>query len=197
MPRFLRPAQGRIRRTMNDIARDRLRQTLLGEYGQLRSRLARRLGSTERADDALQDTWLMLQGSAPIGEVQRPEPYLFRIAYNIALKRRQAERETVTLDDARAALDLVDDTPSPERVVEDRSEVVALEQVLAELSPRRREILVASRLEEAPLRELAARFGLSQRMIEIELKMALIHCGRRLGKNIVQRFGPKGPKSIT
>jgi RNA polymerase sigma-70 factor, ECF subfamily len=182
---------------MSDIARDRLRQTLLGEYGQLRSKLARRLGSTERADDALQDTWVMLQGSSPIGEVHRPEPYLFRIAYNIALKRRQAERETVTLDDARAALDLVDDTPSPERVVEDRSEVVALEQVLAELSPRRREILVASRLEEAPLREIATRLGLSQRMIEIELKLALIHCGRRLGKNIIQRFGPKGPKSIT
>jgi len=181
---------------MNDVARDRLRQTLLGEYGQLRSKLSRRLGSTERADDALQDTWLMLQGTAPIGVVLRPEPYLFRVAYNIALKRRQAERETVTLDDARAVLDLVDEMPSPERVAEARSEAVALGEVLAELSPRRREILVASRLEETPLREIATRFGLSQRMIETELKLALIHCGRRLGKNIVQRFGPKGSKSI-
>jgi hypothetical protein len=31
-------------------------------------------------------------------------------------------------------------------------------------------------------------------MVERELKAALIHCGRRLGKNVVQRFGPKSPE---
>jgi RNA polymerase sigma-70 factor (ECF subfamily) len=176
---------------MSDSGRDLLRRLLLVDYDKLKAQLARRLGSAERAGEALQDTWLRLESSAPIGAVERPQPYLLRIAYNIALKRRQAERETMTLDDARAALNLVDEAPDPERVVEAKSEAVALKRALAELSPRRRGILLASRGEGVPLSEIAVRYGLSQRMVEMELKFALIHCGRRLGRNIVQRFGPR------
>ena len=58
-------------------------------------------------------------------------------------------------------------------------------------SPRRRDILLASRLEGISLRDIAGRHGISQRMVEIELKYALMHCGRRMGRKIVQRFGPR------
>jgi RNA polymerase sigma factor (sigma-70 family) len=176
---------------MSDSSSDLLRQVLLFSYDELRAQLARRLGSVERASDALQDTWLRLEGAAQIGAVHRPQPYLLRIAYNIALKRRKVERETMTLDDARAALNLVEEAPDPERVVEAKSEAMVLEQALAELSPRRRDILLASRVEGVSLKEIASRYGISQRMVEMELKFALIHCGRRLGRKIVQRFGPR------
>jgi RNA polymerase sigma-70 factor, ECF subfamily len=182
---------------VSDSGRDMLRQLLLLNYDDLKARLARRLGSVELAGEALQDTWLQLEEAARIGQVHRPQPYLLRIAYNIALKRRRSERDTVTLDDARAALNLVDDTPGPERAVEARSEIVALEEALAQMPPRRRAILLASRAEGVPLSEIAARFGISQRMIEIELKSALIHCGQRLGRKIVRRFGPKPPEGLT
>jgi RNA polymerase sigma-70 factor, ECF subfamily len=179
---------------MSDSSPDLLRQLLLVGYEELKAQLARRLGSVERASDALQDTWLRLEGMAQIGAVQRPHPYLLRIAYNIALKRQLAERETVTLEDARAALNLVDETPDPERVVGAKSEAAVLERALEELSPRRREILLASRVEGISLSKIAIRHGISQRMVEIELKLALIHCGRRLGRKIVQRFGPRSPE---
>jgi RNA polymerase sigma-70 factor (ECF subfamily) len=179
---------------MSDSGSELLRRLLLLDYDELKAQLARRLGSVDRASDALQDTWLRLEGAAQIGAIHRPRPYLLRIAYNIALKRRQTERETATLDDARAALTLVDEAPDPERVVEARSEAMALERAFAELSPRRRDILLASRVEGFALSEIATRHGISQRMVEIELKMALIHCGRRMGRNIVQRFGPRSPE---
>jgi RNA polymerase sigma-70 factor (ECF subfamily) len=102
--------------------------------------------------------------------------------------RRQPQ--TMTIEDARAALDLVDDTPGPADILEGRSELRALEQALGELSTRRREILLASRADGVPLRDIAKRQGISQRMVEMELKQALIHCGRRLGRKIIQRFGP-------
>ena len=116
------------------------------------------------------------------------------MAYNIALKRRQGERGTATLEEARAALKLVDEAPDPERVAEGRSEVAALERALAELPPRRREILIASRADGTPLREIAISLGVSQRLVEMELKLALIHCGRHLDRKIVQRFGPRPVK---
>jgi DNA-directed RNA polymerase specialized sigma24 family protein len=85
---------------VSDLGRAVLRQLLLGGYGELKTRLAQRLGSAELAADVLQDTWLRLESAAPAGPVRQPKSYLLRIAYNIALKRRQAEHETVTLDDA-------------------------------------------------------------------------------------------------
>jgi RNA polymerase sigma-70 factor (ECF subfamily) len=182
---------------VNDSGRDVLRRLLLLNYDVLKAQLARRLGSADLAGEALQDTWLQLEGATRIGDVHRPQPYLLRIAYNIALKRRRSERDTVTLDDARAALSLVDDTPGPERAVEARSEIVALEEALAQMPPRRRAILLASRAEGVPLSEIATRFGISQRMIEIELKSALIHCGQCLGRKIVRRFGPKPPERLS
>jgi RNA polymerase sigma factor (sigma-70 family) len=179
---------------MSESGRETLRQLLLVDYDELKSRLTRYLGSADRAADALQDTWLRLEGGTPIAPVRRPFPYLLRIAYNLALKRRQAERETVTLEDARIALNLADDAPGPEQIAGARSEMAAVRQALAELSPRRREILIASRVDGVPLREIAGRLGTSQRLIEMELKLALIHCGRRLGRKIVRRFGPKAPQ---
>jgi RNA polymerase sigma-70 factor, ECF subfamily len=175
---------------MSESGRDLLRQLLLLNYDQLKSRLARRLGSDDHAGEALQDTWLRLEGDGQIGAVERPQPYLLRIAYNIALKRRQAERATLTLDDACAALDLVDDAPDPERTVEARSELKALDDALAGLSPRQRDILLACRVEGISLSEIGIRHGISQRMVALELKSALVHCGDSLGRTLVQRFGP-------
>jgi RNA polymerase sigma-70 factor, ECF subfamily len=176
---------------MSESSRELLRRRLVLDYEALKTQLARYLGSADQAREALQDTWLRLEGAAPIGPVARPYPYLLRIAYNIALKRRQGRRQTVTLEEARAALDLADDAPDPARAAEARSELAALERALADLPPRRREILMASRADGIPLREIAARLGVSQRLVEMELKLALIHCGRRLGRKIVQRFGPR------
>ena len=175
---------------MSESSRDLLRRRLIDDYSDISKRLARRLGSADRATEAVHDTWIRLAEASRIGPVERPTPYLLRIAYHLSLRRRSAERETVTLDDACAALDLADDAPHPDRIAEARSELKALDDALAELSPRRRDILLASRVEGEALSSIAVRYGVSQRFIEKELKLALIHCGHRLEKEIIQRFGP-------
>lgn len=172
-----------------------LRQHLLLDYEALKVQLARRLGSTDRADDALHDAWLRLDSAVPVERVRSPFLYLLRTAYRLALKRRLKERERVTLDDVRTALALADDAPDPERVTMARSDMDAVRGALAELSPRRRHILLAARVEGRMLRDIAEQLGLSQRMVELELKAAVLHCGQRIEKKIVQRFGPKALKS--
>ncbi|MBB4198976.1 hypothetical protein CCR94_08095 [Rhodoblastus sphagnicola] len=176
---------------------DALRRLFLLSYGDLKSRLTQRLGSAELASDAMQDTWLRLAKLTPVNPVQRPWPYILRIAYNIALKRLRSEQKLVTLDDARAALDLVDEAPAAARIAEGRAELALLRQAVDELTPRRREILLASRLDGASLRELANRFNISQRLVERELKQAVLHCAERLERKIVQRFGPRAGVAST
>jgi RNA polymerase sigma-70 factor, ECF subfamily len=182
---------------MTDTSQQSLRQIFLLNYDDLKVRLTQRLGSSELASDALQDTWLRLEHVESIRPVHRPRPYILQIAYNIALKRLRRDREMVTLDDARAALNLVDDNPQAAQVTEARSELLRLRQAVEELTPRRREILFASRLNGTPLHVLAERHGISQRMVERELKRAVLHCAERLGRKIVQRFGPGAPEAST
>jgi RNA polymerase sigma-70 factor (ECF subfamily) len=174
-----------------------LREIFLLNYDDLKVRLTQRLGSSELAADALQDTWLRLENVESAGPVHRPRPYILQIAYNIALKRLRRERHIATLDDARAALSLVDEAPDAAQVAEARSELLQLRQAVEELTPRRREILFASRLSGTPLHVLAERHGISQRMVERELKQAVLHCAKRLGRRIVQRFGPGALEAST
>jgi RNA polymerase sigma-70 factor (ECF subfamily) len=181
---------------MTDTIREFLRRHYLLGYEELKTRLTQRLGSAELASDALQDTWLRLDKAAPAEPIDRPYSYILRIAYNLGLRSRERIRGTVTLDDARAALSLVDEAPDPARVWEARAEFEMLKQVMKELTPRRRDILLASRLEGVPLHEIAVRHGVSQRMAERELKSALTYCAERLGKKIIQRFGPR-PRHVS
>lgn len=178
---------------MTDAGARLLRQTFLVGYGDLKTRLAQRLGSVELASEALQDTWLRLDQVQLKAPVERPRPYLFRIAYHLALKRLKRQPRTVSLDDAEAALALVDEKPTAEHVATSRSELQDLQRAVDELPPRQREILLASRLDGVPLKVLADRFGVPQRLIERELKRAVLHCAARLERDVVQRFGPRNP----
>jgi RNA polymerase sigma-70 factor (ECF subfamily) len=166
---------------MSEPTRKILREALLLDYEDLKERLTQRLGSAELASDVLQDTWVRLEHATSIGPVERPRPYLLRMAHNLALKRLKAQPKTVTLDDARVALGLTDASPGPLQIAEAR----------ADLTPRRRNILLAARLDGMPLQKLAARHGISQRLVERELRSALLHCAKRLEKKLIQRFGPK------
>lgn len=169
---------------MSETIRTLLRQLLVGRYGDLKERLTRKLGSADLANDALQDTWLRLETATPDGPVRHPHSYLFRIAYNIALKRRQVAQRTVSLEEAAEALDVPLDMPDAEAEVDGQSEWVLLTQAAAELTPRQRDILFAARLDRVPLAELAKRHGVSQRSIERDLRFAVLYCARKLNKTI-------------
>lgn len=167
-----------------------LRQLLVERYDELRARLRRRLGSEEVAREALHETWLHLRDKdEPVG-VDRPVGYLLRTALNLAISRDRTERRRSRRFEVMPMLEIADPAPGPDRELEARQQVEFLERVLEELTPRRRMVLLASRLEGIPLREIAERLGLSQRFVEQELKAALEHCARRFGRKIKRRFGP-------
>jgi RNA polymerase sigma factor (sigma-70 family) len=172
-----------------DIAR--LRQLLVDEYDGLRRQLVRRLGSEDLASEVLQETYLHLERPARIGAVGSPKHYLLTIATNIARMSFRRERRWTSLSELDAALGFVDEAPDPLRSLEAREELDALKIAFDELTPRRRHILIASRLEGRRLVDIAAELGLTQRSIEKELKVALMQCGLKLRRSIVQRFGPR------
>jgi RNA polymerase sigma-70 factor (ECF subfamily) len=153
-----------------------LRQLLLQGYDELKVRLTQRLGSSELAGDAMQDTWLRLQRTEAIGVVRNPTNYLFRVALNIARDRLSADRRLLSAIEIERFLNLADQAPDPARVAELRSDLQVVEALMAELPPRQREILAAARLDGMPRREIAKRLGISLSLVEKELKLAHEYC---------------------
>jgi RNA polymerase sigma factor (sigma-70 family) len=171
-----------------------LRALFVDRYSEFKHRLARRLGSADLAAETLQETWLRLERPGNPGVVERPDAYLFRIALNVAADRRDADHRRLALSEIEVLRHLDDDELDPERIAESRSEITALARALDELPPRCRAIFVAARLDGTPHKDIAARYGISTRMVERELKRALEHCSERLGRNLPGRFGSPPPE---
>jgi RNA polymerase sigma factor (sigma-70 family) len=170
-----------------------LLQTLLDDYGPLRSKLARRLGSPDAADDVLQEAYLRLGRIEEPGVIQHPRSYLFRIALNIAADRRRSEARRLDRSEVELLLKLEHDELDPERVAAGRSSMRQLVQALEQLPDRRRTIFLAARTEGRAISDIAAQFGISTRMVERELKQALDHCREHLEINLSHKFGPGHP----
>jgi RNA polymerase sigma factor (sigma-70 family) len=153
-----------------------LRKLLVARYPEIKARLTQRLGSSDLAGDAIQDTWLLLSRTNPIGAVRSPLGYLFRMALNAARDRLIADRRYLTAAEIDSLLDIADDAPDPAEVVEARSDLRELIRRLAELPPRRRQILIAVRLHRMPQRDIADRLSISLSLVEKELKLAVEQC---------------------
>ena len=168
-----------------------LRQLLVDRYDDLRRRLARRFGSTDLATEILHETYLRLdRGSAELGIVHNPKAYLFRAVLNVAADHhRRAEGRRLNNLEIDTLRGIADAALDPTKAMEAQLAVSMLERALDELTPRRRAILIAARLEEVSHAEIAARFGISTRMVEKELRSALLHCSQRLEIKLTSRFG--------
>jgi len=166
-----------------------LRQLLVTRYEDLKRRLTRRFGSADLATEVLHETWLRLDGSAELGLLHQPGSYLYRMALNVAADQRRSGTRWASRAEIEALLHADDDLLDPERIVAARSEIAALERVLAELPPLGRAIFLAAVVEELTYKAIAERFGVSLRSVEREMRRALDHCGDRLEKRLASRAG--------
>lgn len=163
---------------MSETIRSGLRDLLAQRYDDLKRRLTWRLGSAELASDALHDTWVHLEDRNDAnGPVASPAAYLMRMATNLALDRLQRDRRFMSAEELDTLmLDIADPAPGPAQTVAARSEVQALVDVIDKMPPRRRAIFLAVRVEELSNQEAAVRFGVSARLIGLELKRAHEYC---------------------
>jgi len=179
---------------MKDSTSFQMRATLESGYQKFRERLRRRLGSDALATEVLHETWLRIGRMGDVGVVQRPESYLFRMALNVAADRKEAGSRKLSPSEIDTLRHMADEVLDPQRIAEARAEMATLEAALAELTPRRRAILMLARIQEMKHDDIAKHFGISARMVEKELLYALRHCSERLGRKLTRRFGPGARK---
>ncbi|QWA14101.1 RNA polymerase sigma factor [Sodalis ligni] len=176
---------------MPDMIKKPLRELFLASYKEFRQRLWNRLGSQHLADDALHETWLRIDGVGDGVVVKYPAAYLFRIALNVAEEQRRSQSRIMSLDEVDELYQVADELADPARIIIGETEIETFRQILDELPPRRREMIIAARLRDVPHTDIARRFGVSLRTVEKELKAGLQYCCERMGKHYIQRFGPR------
>ncbi|MNZ16298.1 putative RNA polymerase sigma factor FecI [compost metagenome] len=159
--------------------------SLLAVFIAQRSNLVRfltgRTGCRATADDLLQETWLKLHHLQLGDSVDNPLGYLRRMVVNLAIDDARANaRRLLDPMEIEMLLEVPDEAPNAEQVTSDQQQLQRLAEVLEELPQRRRELFLAARVEGLPHKDLAQRFGVSLRTVELEVRRALDHCALRL-----------------
>lgn len=159
-------------------------------YADLRSRLARKLGSQDLAAEALHETWIRLGNVSSTEEVRNPAGYLFRAALNtgINLKKSEAVRRRHT--EIAEILEQADTNPSPDRIAADREELQIVLSALAELPERQQTVFRETFTNGTSQTELAARFGVTSRTVQSDLSQAVKHCEARLDEKGISHLPP-------
>ncbi len=176
---------------MSDSNRKSLRDALSDDYEGLATRLARCLGSSDLAREALHETFLRVDRVSEAVSVRSPADYLFRTAINVAKDRRRSDAHLLSAAEIDAITDFQDDSPDPSAIAGARLELKALDRALTELPARRRDVFIAAHIEQVSHDEIAARFGINVRTVEFDLQHAMEHLSLRLGRTVVRRFGPR------
>ena len=154
-----------------------------GFYADILYFLRKRTDNASDAADMTQDVFTQWLDYRDRAKVEQPRAFLFQMARNLLRDhwRKQKVRQAVHADQVeRDAEPVIDEHNPPMAAALRLQRLEQLKEVLAELSPRRREALMLHRFEGLSQAQIAERMGISTSMVEKHIAFALLHCKRRL-----------------
>ena len=154
-----------------------------GFYADILYFLRKRTDNASDAADMTQDVFTQWLDYRDRAKVEQPRAFLFQMARNLLRDhwRKQKVRQAVHADQVeRDAEPVIDEQNEPMAAALRLQRLEQLKEVLAELSPRRREALMLHRFEGLSQAQIAERMGISTSMVEKHIAFALLHCKRRL-----------------
>lgn len=147
----------------------------LSSWRRLVQRVARLTGNPDKAEDLLHAAYLRLEDYRVRSKVERPEAFLAKAAVNIARDEYRHELVRAELPHSvHCLVDLMDDQPLQDEILESRARLDRVRQGLAELSPRTREIFLMHRMEGMKYREIAAELGITVSAVEKHIAKAAL-----------------------
>ncbi|TAL90496.1 MAG: RNA polymerase sigma factor [Rhodanobacter sp.] len=155
----------------------------------LRRHLQRQLGSADAADDAVQETCLRMLRYRGIGDAGEVRALLFHVASSVVADRWRRAKVQHSKD--HCSLDgqeLVSSEPQPDRLLAGRQDLGLIKQAIRTLPPRCREVFVLHRFEGLSYRDIARRFGTSERTVENQIAHALAVCRCAIGEHRGRTF---------
>lgn len=143
--------------------------------------LVTRLQSVAEAHEVAQEAYVrVLQLDKP-GASNLLRAYLFRVAQNLAIDRmrRRATRRQVSLDETTME-DLAEDLSEPSRHAIAHEELTTIARCLRELPDRCVKAFLMYRMDGETQAGIARQLGVSERMINMYIRQAMLYCRLRL-----------------
>jgi RNA polymerase sigma factor (sigma-70 family) len=138
-------------------------------------RWLRRAGtSAHDADDIVQEAYCRIAGLQGVSHIANGRAYFYQTARNIVVERiRRARIVRIDCVTEIDALIVIDDEPSPERVVAGQRELRRVQRLIEDLPGRCREIFKLRRIEGLPQKEIARRLGVTENVVEMQTMRGL------------------------
>lgn len=144
-------------------------------HGWLHGWLWRRLGTSHDAEDLAQDAFVRLMGTDNVAGLREPRAFLTTLASGLVAnhwRRKSVERAYLEA--------LASQSQAVEPSAEQRALIVEtlceLDAMLGLLPVKVRDAFLLSQLDELTHREIAARLGVSDRMVRKYLAQAMLRC---------------------
>jgi RNA polymerase sigma factor (sigma-70 family) len=147
--------------------------------------LRQRLRTPEDANDVAQEAYIRMMQYQNSRQIRSPSSMLFRIAINVANDLGRSEQVRRVSDQCSLdSVELVSDTPSPEREVSAKQELALLHTAIEDLSPKCRQVFLLSRVRRMTYPEIAVHCGISVKMVEKHISRALAICMKKVGGSL-------------
>jgi RNA polymerase sigma-70 factor (ECF subfamily) len=131
------------------------------------------LRNRAEAEDAAQETFLrVVRHRKHIPEVRDQRAWLARITWRVAVGRRRPTPEISLEEAAQVIRGLRDAGAGAEEIARNRQMLALLEQLIASLPRKLREVLVLSTVEEMSSAEVAAGLGIPEASVRTRLRRA-------------------------
>src|SRR6218665_441827 len=151
-------------------------------HGWLFGWLRKKLGCSHNAADLAHDTFTRILASRDVlASMREPRAFLTTTARRLVIDRaRRKQIEDAYLQELALTAETLSGFQSPEQIL---TTLEALEQiafVLEELSAKQRQAFLLYYLDGHSQLEIAARMGISERMVRKHLMLALLQCSKAL-----------------
>lgn len=166
-------------------SKHRLIERLFGQQqAAIASFIARRVRRKSDAVDLTQEVYLRLLRLGNAGVIENPEGYLFAVAANLVKEHAALEvLSGVSVEVSEAQFhEALTQHPIFESAVDLDARAVRLREVIGQLAPKCRAVVVLKYQQELSYGEIAVRLGISTNMVKKYLAQALVHCRRRMSR---------------
>jgi RNA polymerase sigma factor (sigma-70 family) len=141
---------------------------------QLRGWLRRNGSKLIEADDLIQEAYAKLATLASVSGIEQPKAYLYQIVKSLVTDEHRREK-IVSIESVAEISDLSphDETGSPERILSGRQDLQRVFRIIAALPAPARAVFVLKKIDELSQKDIAARLGMSENMVEKRMSQAL------------------------
>ncbi|MDB6095329.1 MAG: polymerase, sigma-24 subunit, subfamily [Verrucomicrobia bacterium] len=140
----------------------------------LRNFIRSRYPSLRDVDDIVQDSYLRMWKAALTRQVQFSKSFLYRVARNLAIDHLRRRQSSPISDRTESDVSFViEDVPGVVESTITREELCLLALALDSVPPKCRRVLLLSRIEGLPQKEIAAHLNLSLDTVESHIARGL------------------------